>query len=93
MPSAIEDPNGLAITLSIENILRRHVVKMPEDKVASMYPVASIIAVKEPYVCLGGTTGIAEIRVSVPTDIVPLPKFVGRWRFKIPVRLDRKHRI
>jgi hypothetical protein len=83
--SVIEDPNGLAITLSVENVMRDIAFSFPYSDLEDLYPVGSVIAVKEPYVCLGVSTGIAEVRVAMPMDIVPMPSWSGSWRFDSPV--------
>lgn len=81
----MEDPNGLAITLAINNISDGAALSVRYNKLKDAYPIGQMFAVKEPYVCLGPTTGIAEVRVAVPTDMVPLPTWEGEWRYHSPV--------
>lgn len=83
--SAVEDPNGQAITLAVENICEREAFHYPVAYFAGLFPVGAMLAIKEPSVCLGRTTGIAEVRVSVPTDIERIPSSDVKWRFDSPV--------
>lgn len=82
---AVEDPNGQAITLAVENICEREAFHYPVTYFADLFPVGAMLAIKEPSVCLGRTTGIAEVRVSVPTDIERIPSNDLMWRFDSPV--------
>jgi len=82
--SAVEDHNGMAITLSLQNYDEMPFT-LPRAGIEAKYPVGAILAVKEPYVGLGHTTGIAEIRVAVRTDIERLPSSPHtKWRFPSP---------
>lgn len=90
--SAVEDPNGQAITLAIENLNHHEAFHYPVEYFAGRFPAGAMLAIKEPSVCLGRTTGIAEIRVSVPTDIERIPSSDVAWRFDSPVSVKRTER-
>ena len=84
-PSVVEDHSGRAITLSLLNYDNLPVV-LPRSMISDRYPVGAVFAVKEPYIGLGHTTGIAEIRVAVRIDIERLPSSPStKWRFPSPV--------
>ena len=59
---------------------------LDRSEIENKYPIGAILAVKEPYIGLGHTTGIAEIRVGVYTDVERLPSSPNtKWRFESPV--------
>jgi hypothetical protein len=81
-----EDPSGQALVLQVENLAQRGAVSCSWKFVSSLYPVGSWFAIKEPSVSLGRMTGLPEIQVTVPTDIIELPETADiEWRFASPV--------
>ena len=90
-PKAVEDKAGRAIALGIENLFTGFCYKIPYDSLKQLYPVGSILAIKEPYVCLGKSTGVAEIRVTSPLDIAFRPAYDQTlFRYKSPTPLPDK---
>jgi hypothetical protein len=83
---AVKDPSGRAMVLAVENIADKAAILCSPAHLADMYPVGSLLAMKEPYVCLGRSMSLPEIRVTVPTDIEDIPATPGViWRFESPV--------
>jgi hypothetical protein len=84
----VEDRAGRAITLGVENLFPSFTYAYPYETIVDIFPVGSVLAIKEPYVFLGRTTGVAEIRVSVPSDIERLPlDDPTLWRYDSPVSM------
>lgn len=86
--SAIEDPAGRAMALTIEHATPHPAITYAPKKIASLYPIGCVLAIKEPYVCLNVSSALPEILVTVPTDIEILPYAPGMWRFPSPVSTD-----
>ena len=73
-PSGVEDENGHAITLNIDHIYPYPSIFADKDTFESIYSRGVILAVFEPYVRYGPTTGVPEICVSIPTDVIEIPR-------------------
>lgn len=85
--SAIEDPSGRALAFAVDNATPEHALLYPYTKLCDIYPLGCVLAIREPYVCLGVASGLPQILVNVPTDIEILPHSPVVWRFPSPVSL------
>ena len=81
----MEDRFGHSLTLAIDAPFDSPAITVSGPRIGSAYPVGCVLAIKEPYVRIRPTTGIPEIRVSSPTDIVDLPISIPfEWRYESP---------
>jgi len=84
--SAVEDRKGQAIAITIENYFDLPAIMISQSRIIELFPIGTILRIKEPYIRYGLFTGFPEVHVGVPRDI----KFVQEgddtvWNFPSPV--------
>lgn len=73
--------------IRVEFPLSRPTCYFEKDVIQQLYPIGSVMSIKEPYVRFSPTAALPEIDIGFPTDIVLLPG-TGRvtWAYDHPVR-------
>ncbi|KAK4686583.1 hypothetical protein P7C73_g3545, partial [Tremellales sp. Uapishka_1] len=76
----VEDAKGKALPCFVEVPLPRPAMTYPSSFLCHLYPVGTILAIKEPFVRLAPLPGRPEICVSVPSDVEELEgEAAARW--------------
>lgn len=84
--SGVEDRNGHAMTLHVENFYPQPTVF---ETAGQPFARGTILAIYDPYVHYGPLNYTCEIYVTIPTDIEVLPKQCVDIKWKFPCRFVR----